>query len=247
MHQKKLDKPSANFTFLRLESSLNGTLRVIFWRQRIEAKLVCGGSSVWSIAGGGTGDIHLSFCGSRARSWCGIISYQGKGATLLTKGQTNQNRSSRLFSKSVFPDMSWQFHTVAIFPSHGMDGTQIWIKFDNFVCQAESPMDRKQGGSGFQNILVGQTGVAHEDIFWRIFWRNRGGPRGDPRVDGSSSASGSSQCQPRDKLLHAVIITVQAHDHHHHHHHQFLKVSGNFVYKSSPAKCHFWYPSKYPP
>ena len=177
MHQKKLDKPSANFTFLRLEASLNGTLRVIFWRQRIEAKLVCGGSSVWSIAGGGTGDIHLSFCGSRARSWCGIISYQGKGATLLTKGQTNQNRSSRLFSKSVFfqtwklytyplylylffalPDMSWQFHTVAIFPSHGMDGTQIWIKFDNFVCQAESPMDRKQGGSGFQNILVGQTG-----------------------------------------------------------------------------------------
>ena len=102
MHQKKLDKPSANFTFLGLEASLNGILRVIFWRQRIEAKLVCGGSSVWSIAGGGTGDIHLSFCGSRARSWCGIISYQGKGATLLTKGQTNQNRSSRLFSKSVF-------------------------------------------------------------------------------------------------------------------------------------------------
>ena len=84
-------------------------------------------------------------------------------------------------------------------------------------------MDQKHSVGFFS---VGRDNQDEEYNILNILWEKKQGwgKRSPPRVDGSSSARASSQCQPRDKLVHAVIITpsVQVRHlyHHHNYHHQ---------------------------
>ena len=228
MHQKKLDTPIIE---LYLSLAQPPTLHLCIFVPRPQQ--VWGGrSSVWRIAQHCTGDIHLAFVEHRDRSWSGIISYQRERAPLCSQKAKPTGIAARGCFHILFLNRALAHHWIFIeFQILNLKTSDLCHFLDTSRNHDHQSLNKNSMSWNYNcniwnynwsfNMLstcntlsldLGDSMVSTKGGLEYSIHTQRG-LQGSPRVDGSSSASASSQCQPRDKLLPAVIITIHAYHH----------------------------------